>query len=318
MTSFRVHSDRLSLPTSLDCSGERDDSNLEGVVATVKLLMKLIQDHKSACDNQQNDSRRMLRVAGMMTILDNVKARIQKCQAFGNNRKEAEPRLCETELHSSSHYPRDKRPTEPIDEKQKLRRELTVSLTARKSLEAMCSSLGKEKEIMSGELARKVHELSEMEELVNDLKTQNKTLSAKVKEFALGNKERKQNGVETTHGNMVLQERNRALSEQLLRSLDGYKSMKRKLKEAHEENRAIRAMMEEIKVEVGTSLERIQSFKQRVAIGNEPMVEIEEEIAELEHMFECFQIKVSKHGQDKGECLKPKGEISADNLSVLA
>ncbi|KAL0300568.1 UNVERIFIED_CONTAM: hypothetical protein Sradi_6333600 [Sesamum radiatum] len=73
-----------------------NDSALEGVTANVKLLLKLIQDHKDACDKEKNGRRRMLRVATMITILDNVRDRIQKSQSFGNKRSEAD--LINTDL----------------------------------------------------------------------------------------------------------------------------------------------------------------------------------------------------------------------------
>lgn len=315
MHRIRTHSSPELVPSSMD-NNQHDDSSLEGVAATVKLLLKLIQDHKEACAKEQNSSQRMLRVAGMMTILENIRTRIQNCQSFGK-KKEAELRRCNTDFRPS-HVPRDKRPTEPIDEKEKLRRELTGSLAARKSLEVMCSSLGKEREIMTAELARKVHECNEMEELVNDLRAQNKTLLVKVQEYAAEHKEKKPSSGGDVQANAALQERNNELSEKLLRSLDGYRSAKRRLREAQEENTTMRATMEEMGIEVGDSLERIRGFKQRMAIGSEQPVDIEEEISELEHMFESFEMKVLKHGQKKGDCVKPKGEISACKPSVLA
>uniref|UniRef100_A0A5B7BRA2 Uncharacterized protein n=1 Tax=Davidia involucrata TaxID=16924 RepID=A0A5B7BRA2_DAVIN len=313
MSNVRAKSSPALLPSSTATEQDDGSSSLEGVAANVKLLLKLIQDHNEACCKEKNDSRRMLRVAGMMTILDNVRTRIQKCQSFGLKR-EAELRRCNTDVRHS-HVPRDKRPNEVVtDEKEKLRRELNASLAARKSLEIMCCSLGKEKEIMAAELARKVHESSGMEELISDLKAQNGTLLEKVQECAAEHKEKKCSSGGEAQANAALQERNKVLSEQVLRSLDGYRSAKRKLKEAQEDNAAMRATMEEMRVEVGASLERIHGFKQ----GSEQQIDIEEEISQLEHVFECFEIKVSKHGQKKGECLKPKGEISASQPSVLA
>ncbi|XP_057471245.1 uncharacterized protein LOC130760069 [Actinidia eriantha] len=258
----------------------------------------------------------MLRVAGMMTILDNIRTRIQKCQSFGK-KGEKELRRGNTDLQRPSHIPRDKKaPTEPIDEKEKLRRELNASLAARKSLECMCSSLAKEKEIMANELARKVHELGAMEELVDDLKAQNETLLGKVQEYAQEHREKKlEDNAQAIASNLALQEQNKALSEQLLRSLDGHRSKNRKLKEVQEENANLHATMEDIKTEVKASLERIRGFKQ---LMGEEKVDVEEEILELEQMFECFTSKVCKNGLKKGECANPKGEIAAFKPSVLA
>lgn len=307
----------VQVNSSSRTSERHDQSTLEGVAATVKLLLKLIQDHNAACTKEKNDGRRMLRVAGMMTILENVRTRIQKCQSFGL-KNEAEMRGCNAD-HKSCNVQSDKRPSEPIiDEKSKLRKELNASLAARKSLEIMCTSLGKEKEIMAAELAKKVQELSGMEELTNDLKVQNETLSEKVKEYAAEHKEKKIGHGGETKANAALLERNKALSEQLLRSLDGYKSLKRKLKGAKEENEAIRAAMEEMEVEVGARVEWIRGFKQQIATRNGQRLDIEREISELENVFECLELKVSKHGKKKGECVKPKGEISASQPSILA
>ncbi|KAA8514871.1 hypothetical protein F0562_018050 [Nyssa sinensis] len=318
MSSARANSSPALLPSSTAIE-KHDASTLEGVAANVKLLLKLIQDHNEACSKEKNDSRRMLRVAGMMTILDNVRTRIQKCQSFGLKIREAELRRCNTDPRPS-HVPRDKRPNELVtDEKEKLRREINASLAARKTLEIMCSSLGKEKEIMAAELARKVQELSGMEELISDLKAQNETLLEKAQECAAEHKEKKGGGGEA-QANAALQERNKVLSEQVLKSLDSYRSVKRKLKEAQEENAAMHKTMEDMRVEVGASLERIHGFKQGMGTGSEQGIDIEEEISQLEHVFECFEMKVPipKRGQKKGECVKPKGEISASQPSVLA
>ncbi|KAI3680975.1 hypothetical protein L6452_35755 [Arctium lappa] len=279
-----------------------DDAALEGVAANVKLLLKLIQDHKNACKTQSNDGRRMLRVAGMMTILEMVRTRIQNCQSFGTKKSE----LLKV---SPAQSPKDKRSYEPItiDEKEKLRRELSASLAARKSLEIMCSGLGKEKEIMMGELAKKAHELAEMEEHINDLKAQNETLLEKVQECAEVHKDE----VKETQGNMELQERNKSLSNQLLKSLDGYRSMKRKLRDVHEENMAMQATMEEMGVKVSQSLEKIRSYRQHLTTESDEIVDIEEGISELEHMFKCFELNERKHGKKGGETVHPNSKISS-------
>ncbi|KAJ8538457.1 hypothetical protein K7X08_027678 [Anisodus acutangulus] len=289
-----------------------DDSALEGVAANIKLLLKLIQEHKNACNKEKNDGRRMLRVATMLSILDIVRTRIQKCQSFGNKSS--------SEAESTSHVPIDKRHHESmIDEKEKLRKQLNTGLVARKSLEVMCSSLGKEKEIMAAELSKKVHELNEMEDLINDLKEQNENLVERLHEHATEQKERRfSSGGGETQGNIALQERNKALSENLLRSLDGYRSIKRKWKDAQTENMAMHATMEEMTEKIGAGLARIHSFKEKIASESVPSTDIQEEIVELEHMFECFEMQVAKHGQKEGECVKPKAEISACKPTVFA
>lgn len=268
-----------------------------GVAPNVKLLLKLIQDHKDACKTQRNDGRRMLRVAGMMTILDMVRTRIQKCQSFGTNR-------AELARHSPIQSPKDKRLAESIigDEKENLKRELNATLAARKSLEKMCSSLGKEKEIMAGELTKKAHELLEMEEHINHLKAQNETLLEKVKECAEVHKDEGKG--KETQGTIELQERNNELSKQLVKSLDKYRSMKRKLTEVQEENAMMQATMEEMAVKVGCSLEKIQTYKQHLTTESDEIADIEEVVAELEHKFKCFGLNEKKHGKKGGEHVK--------------
>ncbi|MCD7465737.1 hypothetical protein HAX54_001831 [Datura stramonium] len=311
MSRFRVNSSP-DLNANSKLEHFYDDSALEGVAANIKLLLKLTQDHKNACNKEKNDGRRMLRVATMMTILDNVRTRIQKCQSFGNKSP--------SEAESTSHVPIDKKHPEPmIDEKEKLRKQLNASLVARKSLEVMCSSLGKEKEIMASELSKKVHELNEMEDLINDLKEQNESLVERLHERASEKKERRySSGGGETQGNTALQERNKALSENLRRSLDGYRSIKRKWKDAHAENMEMHATMEEMTAKIGAGLARIHSFKERIACESVPSMDIREEIVELEHMFECFEMQVAKHGPKEGECVKPKAEISACKPTVFA
>lgn len=237
----------------------------------------------------------------MTNILDDVKFRIQKCQTFSKKR-EAELRRCNTELRPI-HGPRDKASGAGSGE-QKMKRDLSMSLAAQKSLEVMCSSLGKEKEIMATELARKVHELSGTEELVNDLKVQNEMLMEKVQYCMNEHK-----GMETL-GNASLQERNKSLSEQLLKSIEGCRSLKKKLKDAKEENAGLHMTMEEVGLDVAAGQGLIRSFRHRIAS--------EKEISALERMFENFETKATKHRQKNTECVKPKAVIKANSHSVLA
>ncbi|XP_019180027.1 PREDICTED: spindle assembly checkpoint component MAD1 [Ipomoea nil] len=339
----------LSTPPESPSSGSSpspeqsyDDSALEGVAANVKLLLKLIQDHKDACKKEKKDGRRMLRVATMMTILDNVRTRIQKCQSFGNKNRdvvlaEVPSRRSYTDLRSGMrryHQEQQQAAAGSGDEENaRLRKELSASLAARKSMEVMCSSLGKEKEIMAAELSRKAHELNGMEELINDLKAQNRTLMEKAQECASEHKDQDKSSSssnkgspseENVHRQTALQERNKTLSERVQIALDGYRSMKRRLKEVQEENAAMRATMEEMGAKASAGLERIRGFKEKFSVEEEKdssSVYIRGEIAELEHMFECFEMQISKHGggQVKGECVKPNGEIiNPRKPSVLA
>lgn len=266
-----------------------------GIASNIKLLLKLIQDHSEA-STKENDDRKVQRVAGMIKIIDDAKSRIEKCQSTG---KKKELRRCNTDLRPN--LPRDRKSQEPIsDEKERLRKELNASLAARKSLEIMCSSLGKEKEIMASELSKKVQEMCGMEELISDLKAQNEKLLGKVQTCVEEHLEKKGAGNRgETQKNAGLHERNRALSEQLLKSLDGYRSLKRKLKDVKEENIEILATMEEMGMEVQAGLDRVRSFRQQMASRNEEETVDIEEISALEHMFEGFNIKILKHGEQK-------------------
>ncbi|XP_042509468.1 uncharacterized protein LOC122085092 [Macadamia integrifolia] len=294
-----------------------EDHALEGVATNIKLLLKLFQDHNEV--GHKDDGRRMQRVAGMMSILDDIKHRIQKSESFGKKRA-AELRRCSTDIRrnethefKSNHIPKDHKrqaPPEPItNEEQKLRKELNASLAARKSLEMMFSSLGKEKEIIAAELARKVQELNDTEEHLNDVKAQNEKLLAKVKFCATEHKER---------SSEALQERNKMLSEKLLKSLDGYRSLKRKLKDAQEENTTIYTKMAEMGGDVRAGLKKIHEFQERISEEKEEAMEIEEEVSALEHMLQCFELKISNDNWEKRrECVKPKAEINVGNPSVV-
>ena len=247
-----------------------DDSALEGVAANIKLILKLIQDHKDACSKGKNDGRRMLRVATMMTILDNVRTRIQKCQSFGNKKSEAALRRCNTDLRPN-HPPKDKKVEAVVDEKEKLKRELAACMAAKKSLEMMCSSLGKEKEIMAKELSKKVYALNEMEDVVNDLKEQNQELVRRLHKREEGQSD----GAEVE----AMQERIKNLTELLLRSNDGCRVMKKKLEEAEEESATLCRTIGGMGAEIEASLGRL---------GN-PGFDVQDEILGLENMLQKMQ-----------------------------
>lgn len=116
---------------------------------------------------------------------------------------------------------------------------------------------------------------------------------AKVQQYASEHKERKSNGVDL-QGNAALQKRDKALSEQLLKTLDGYKSLKRKYQDAKEENMAMRATMEEMGIEVAAGVNQVKGLRQQIATKEEP-VNIEAEISSLETMFMGFNMKIGKH-----------------------
>ncbi|KAF7842919.1 intracellular protein transport protein USO1-like [Senna tora] len=287
-------------------SGEENISGFEGVATNVKLLLKLIQDHNGGI-TKDNLERKHHRVAGMISIIDEVKNRIQKIQT--NSKRRAELRRCNTDVKPNIPSPREKKSPELVtDEKDRLRRELQSSMMARQSIQALCSSLGKEKQIMAAELARKAQELTEMEEYISDLKDQNQMLMEKLQ--ACSSEHREKSGeVETeteveTESNMMLQQRNKELSEQLLKSIDGYRYLRRKFQAAQEENMEIHTVMEEMEVEVQAAIEKIQSLKGKMEAttttnGGDNNTTIKEEIAALEQMLRSLSLKISKHRQKK-------------------
>lgn len=271
----------------------------KGLATNVKLLLKLIQDHNGA-STKDNVERKFQRVNGMMLILDEARSRIQKIQS--STKRKAELRRCNTDLKPNIPIPKDRRtPDVPIDEKEKLRRELSASLVARQSLQAMCSSLGKEKQIMASELARKAQELTEMEEFISDLKAQNDMLLGRLHACNTEQQREKKgnnNGGEI-EGNIVLQERNKALTEQLQRSIDGYRSLKRRLKDLQEEKKDVHATMEQMEVEVQAGIDRIRSIKEEMDTIDAETSGIKEGISDLEYVLESLIMKISKHTQKR-------------------
>lgn len=282
-------------------SSSEDPNRLEGygLATNVKLLLKLIQENNEASARDQDD-RKPQRMAGMITILDDVRTRIQRSQSMTGRRSMAELRRCNTDLRPARVAQDRKQLREPpvADEKERLRRELTSSLVAKKSLEALCSSLGKEKEIMASELSKKVRQLGESEELIEDLKAQNKTLLGKVQTCAAEHKEGKSGGggaeEQGNAAHAALTERNNVLSQQLLKSLEGYRSLKRKYQNVRDENERIQETIEEIGVEVAEGLGRIQGLRRRLASKDVQPVDMEAEILKLEKMLEGLKVKISQ------------------------
>ena len=78
-----------------------------------------------------------------------------------------------------------------------------------------------------------------------------------------------------------------------------------------EENAGLHTTLEEVKVDVAAGQGLIRSFRQRIASGEQEVVDIENEISTLEHMFENFETKATKHKRKKNECVKPKVVIKA-------
>lgn len=289
-----VSAPELIPPSSSSISQPGENGvGLEGVATNVKLLLKLIQDH-SVCNSKDNLERKHHRVAGMISIIDEVKNRIQKIQTTSKRR--AELRRCNTDVKPNIPSPRDKKAPELItDEKERLRRELHASLIARQSIQAICSSLGKEKQIMASELARKAQELSEMEDYIIDLKDQNHMLMEKLRSCSLEHKER--SSEKEIQGNMALQERNKELKEQLIRLNDYFQSLRKKFQATEEENTQILDTMEEMEVEVQAGINKMHGFKEKLATNGEDKLNVKEEISALEHMLKSLSLKISKHRQ---------------------
>ncbi|KAL9671674.1 hypothetical protein QQ045_009244 [Rhodiola kirilowii] len=302
-----------------------ETSSLEGVASNVMVLLKLIQEQNKA-SVEGNNGRSAQRVAGMLSILDDVRNRIEKVQCSSGKKREAELRRCNTELRRSNIPPQGIRSPDAAagDDKASLRKELMASLAAKRNLEVMCSSLGKEKEIMAMELARKAGEVQGLEELTNDLKAQNESLLAKVQTCAAEHKDKKSDGRErvsdsTGNNAAALQERNSTLSEQLLKSLNGYKTLKRKLKDMQAENEKLHNTIEDVGVDITAGLQQIKEYQQNMeVVGKTPTI-AKDEISAIENLFEGLQMKVSKNKHKKTECGKTKSEINtAKPTSVLA
>ncbi|CAE6138014.1 unnamed protein product [Arabidopsis arenosa] len=287
-----------SSPTRTIEHQSHEDSGLEGITTNVKLLLKLVQDHNEAT-SRHHDDWKVQRVNTMMTILDDLKTRIQKAQQQSSSGKK-ELRRCFTDL-KPGHDP-TKSPTKPPqndpEDIQKLRKELSASMAARKSLQMMCSSLGKEKEIMALELSRKAHELNEMEELISDFRAQNEKLLKKVQNCAAEHNKEKKGDVDCPGDNNVpLQGRNKELSEQLLKSIDGYRSLKRKYKDVQEENGSMRRALRDYAEGVNVGTQRLIKLHEKITRKDE--VNIENEISDLEKLFQGLGLKISNHSQKK-------------------
>ncbi|QCD76961.1 hypothetical protein DEO72_LG1g583 [Vigna unguiculata] len=298
MDHIRSYSSPHFLSSASNFAGQpEEERGLEGLATRVKLLLKLIQDHNGS-GTKEHVERKDQRVNGMMLILDEVRNKVQTIQS--TNKRRAELRRCKTDLRTVPTSKDKKHPPDvPIDEKEKLKRELNASLVARQSLQALCSSLGKEKQIMASELARKAQELTELEDLIGDLKAQNDMLMEKLHEWSSEHKEKKSNVVEM-ECNIVLRERNRVLSEQLQKSIDGYRSLKRRIRDLQEENRQIRDTMEQMDEEVDAGISRLGSLmEERMKTNNVGKNEIKDELLALGQVLHSLKMKISKYTQKR-------------------
>lgn len=266
-------------------------SYLLGVAAQLKLLIKLIHEHNASAG--ETDCRRPQRLATILTILDDIRNRVhEKSQSLMPKRK-AELRRCATDLHRNNNIPSDPKEKKLFigsDDSQDLQRQLT----ARKGLEKMFYSLGKEKELIATELSRRVHELTCMEEMVGDLRKQNEKLLEKVRVCAAEHKGENftinKEGSGSAEGGDVhaaavqaMQERNGELTEQLLKTVEGYRSAKRRLKELVEERDRNNGRIADVATEAAGGVERLRRLRERVGGGGEGGVG--EELCLLERVF---------------------------------
>ncbi|XP_078428793.1 myosin heavy chain-like protein [Wolffia australiana] len=211
------------------------------------------------------------------------------------SRKKAELRRCNTELRreGTSSGGEEK----PGDENQRLTKELAAYMAAKKSLERMFSRLGVEKEIMAGELEKKEQGLREMEELLNDVKAQNESLRAKVKLCVAEhgkkavNTSHKKSGQGGEEEEKSLVERNKGLSEQLLKALDGYRSLKRRVRQLQEE-----------KEDVVKGLSQIREFCRGKG---------KEDVSSIEEMVMGLQARVALMGEERRVSSEEKPSVAA-------
>jgi len=171
-------------------------------------------------------------------------------------------------------------------ENQKLQKELSAKLTDLKNLHIMFSTLGREKEIMAAELVRKARILGEMEEDLNDLKEQNTILSNKLEAYARENKTKNRDNQATIAS---LQNRNKLLAEQVLKTSEGYRAYKRKSKELQEQNSGFKREIGNLKVSILKQEKFTRVLEsERAALVNE-IAWAKQQLHFLLKKCECFQ-----------------------------
>lgn len=260
----------------------------------MRLLLKIIEEHKVATNNNINDGKKMLRAATMMTILENIRLKIQSSHPFQiEGAEKILIRRCSSNSDfqqkdvgggsgsSSGGGDNHDHHIVPIDEERdRLRKSLDSSLAQRRSLEIFFTNLRKERDMMSNELSKKVNLMNGMEEFVQELEAENQSFSVKVREcvFLHGTEESDTKDVDNI---VQLREKNRALSNDLQCTRDRLQSIKAKTKELNDQNNTINGQMSEISGEVNAALQRLNRLKQ-IKVASD-------EIAQLEQVLECFQ-----------------------------
>lgn len=198
------------------------------------------------------------------------------------------------------------------EENQKLQKELSTKLTDLKNLHIMLSTLGREKEIMAAELVLKTRLLGDMEEHLNDLKEQNKTLSNRLEAYARENKTKNRDTQETISS---LQNRNKLLAEQVLKTSEGYRAFKRKSKELREQNSGFKREIAHLK----SSILKQEKFtrvlvSERAALLNE-ITWGKQQLHILLKKCECFQQETESLTEER--LTKPDRQKSLKEEFVL-
>jgi hypothetical protein len=113
------------------------------------------------------------------------------------------------------------------------------------------------------------------------------------------NKEKKEDidGPGPGDNNVPLQGRNKELSEQLLKSIDGYRSLKRKYKDVQDENGSMRRALRDYAEGVNVGTQRLTKLHEKITREDE--VNIENEISNLEKLFQGLGLKILNHSQNK-------------------
>lgn len=253
----------------------------------MRLLLKIIEEHKVATNNNRNDGKKMLRAATMMTILENIRLKIQSSHPF--QVEGAEKDLIRRCSSNSDFQQKDvggggdnhDHHIVPIDEERdRLRKSLDSSLAQRRSLEIFFTNLLKQRDMMSNELSKKVNLMNGMEEFVQELEAENQSLSDKVRKCVSLHSTEEYDTKDEDYI-QLLREKNRALSNDLQCTRDRLQSIKVKTKELDDENNTIYEQMNEISGEVNAALHRLNRLKQ-IKVASD-------EIAQLEQVLECFK-----------------------------
>ncbi|CAA6671778.1 unnamed protein product [Spirodela intermedia] len=265
MSNLRAGSSPDFLPSS-DTDLLDDDLVLQGAASKVRLLLKLVQDYEADLGKAQCS------MAGILCVLDEVTSGLERFHAPARRRK-AELRRCSTDLCRSGEPPLQastgKGPglpeTTTVEENQRLRKELSASLTMQKNLQKI-----------------KAQELQDIEEHLSDVKAQNERLLEKVRLSAC---------------EQYLIDRNNTLSEQLIRTLDGYRALKRKVKDLQEEKAKVQEKVAEMAARMSKGFCHIRDFCRRLAtgMGNAPAEDddVEEDISSIENVLRGLMANMS-------------------------